>query len=272
MRKILTFNNFFNIILLISTLFFLISFTIFTGNLIATNNSISKILLPLSIIVFTTLPIILHRVLKKLFRKFYMPLKMLFILAMVLYMVSFLIFYSFVLNYSKNTAEVFYHQNGTDKKIVILVFGCRTLGYTPSQTLEKRLLKAYELLELYPDSVCIVSGAQGADETIAEAEAMQVYLEEKGITPNRIIIEDNATSTIENIRFSLDLINQNHLEDYKLIGVSTEFHVPRIEMYCTHYNINITVIPSFTEGQLHFFGNVVREYMAYFKTLIFDLN
>ncbi|WEV41376.1 YdcF family protein [Bifidobacterium sp. ESL0682] len=49
----------------------------------------------------------------------------------------------------------------------------------------------------------VVSGGQGADEQISEAEAMKRYLiEERGVPASSILKEDQSTTTFENLRNS----------------------------------------------------------------------
>lgn len=83
---------------------------------------------------------------------------------------------------------------------LIVVLGCQVRGERPSKMLARRINTAYDALIKYPDAVCVVSGGQGSDEKISEAECMFRSLTEKGIDPSRIIKEDSSNSTTENIR------------------------------------------------------------------------
>ena len=51
-----------------------------------------------------------------------------------------------------------------------------------------------------------MSGGQGPDEDRTEASVMHDYLEQHGIDATRIIIEDQSTSTYENLVFSKELL------------------------------------------------------------------
>jgi uncharacterized SAM-binding protein YcdF (DUF218 family) len=48
----------------------------------------------------------------------------------------------------------------------------------------------------------IVSGGQGSDEGIPEAEAMAAYLTERGFPAARLACEDRSRTTEENLAFS----------------------------------------------------------------------
>lgn len=56
--------------------------------------------------------------------------------------------------------------------------------------------------------MAVVSGGQGPGETMTEGEAMSVWLEARDVDPSRIIVEDKATSTMENLEFSFKLIRE----------------------------------------------------------------
>lgn len=52
----------------------------------------------------------------------------------------------------------------------------------------------------YGHNYVVVSGGQGMDEEVSEAFAMKEYLTNKGISEDRIIMEDKSTNTLENIK------------------------------------------------------------------------
>ena len=91
----------------------------------------------------------------------------------------------------------------------VIVLGAAVHGKTPSLTLKKRLDKAVEYHAQNPNAVIVVSGGQGAQEDISEAEAMKIYLIENGVKSDKIIKEENATSTYENFKFSKEILTKN---------------------------------------------------------------
>lgn len=112
----------------------------------------------------------------------------------------------------------------------VIVLGCRVRGETPSSMLYVRTLAAAEVLKNNPDTVCVVSGGQGAGEDISEAEAMRRILEDCGISADRIILEDKSTSTEENFRFSAEKLAELGITDGIMIATS-EFHQYRATLY-----------------------------------------
>lgn len=121
-------------------------------------------------------------------------------------------------------------QNNTpENPNVIVVLGCKVNGETPSRMLKRRLNAAYEALCQNPKTICIVSGGQGDNEKISEAQAMKTYLEEKGIESDRIIMEDKSCSTYENIKFSLEILDNLNMS-HNMTLVTDGFHQYRASL------------------------------------------
>lgn len=110
-----------------------------------------------------------------------------------------------------------------DKTTTLVVLGGRVYGTSPSLMLRERLEAAYDYLEDHPDVDCVVSGGQGENEDISEAQCMFDYLVDKGIDNHRIYKEDRSTSTRENLLFSKEIIEKNNLPD-RITIVTNEFH------------------------------------------------
>ena len=74
--------------------------------------------------------------------------------------------------------------NGSPKAAVVL--GCKVRGTVPSLMLSRRIDRAFEMLMQYPEMIAVVSGGQGSNEDISEAECMAVELKRRGISAERI--------------------------------------------------------------------------------------
>lgn len=106
----------------------------------------------------------------------------------------------------------------------VIVLGARVRGTQPTRALRKRLDQAFAYAEEYPDTVLLLSGGQGADEEISEAQCMYEYLLNKGIDADRMILEAESTTTQENLRFSAKYLDREQAQ----IGiVSNNFHICR---------------------------------------------
>ena len=110
----------------------------------------------------------------------------------------------------------------------LIVLGAAVYGDQPSLTLVRRLEGALDYLEKYPESVAIVSGGMGPGETVTEAQAMHDWLRQRGIEEERIIQEDKATSTQENLSFSFEKIRERgDSPEGNVAIVSSAYHLFR---------------------------------------------
>lgn len=106
----------------------------------------------------------------------------------------------------------------------LIVLGAKIDGTRVSKSLASRLNCAYEYLIEHKDTKVVVSGGQGSDELVTEAEAMKKYLMEKGIEEGRILMEDQSTNTDQNIAYSRKIIG----DDAASIAIVTNsFHLYR---------------------------------------------
>ncbi|HHU22949.1 MAG TPA: YdcF family protein [Clostridiales bacterium] len=113
----------------------------------------------------------------------------------------------------------------------LIVLGAGLNGSTPSLSMVNRLTAALDYLEKYPDTVAIVSGGQGQGEEMTEAQAMENWLVARGISPERIIREEKSTSTLENLKYSLEIIESLGGDPTGRVAiVSSEYHLYRAKL------------------------------------------
>lgn len=147
-------------------------------------------------------------------------------------------------------------------RTTLVVLGCQVKNGKPSRMLKSRLDTAYEYLSEHDTVNVVVSGGQGDDELISEAQCMRDYLVEKGISSERIFMEDKSANTEENLRFSLELIEKNGLCGDITI-VTDGFHQLRAELIAKKLGAVPNNIPAPTRWYLfptywvrEWFGNV----------------
>lgn len=121
----------------------------------------------------------------------------------------------------------------------VLVLGAALRGDRPSLSLRQRLDAAYEYLTEHPQATCVVSGGQGRDEICTEASVMKRYLVDKGIDPARIYMEDQSTSTFENVRLSRQVIEDNGLNSDVAV-VTQEFHQFRAQQFVRRAGLTVS--------------------------------
>lgn len=129
----------------------------------------------------------------------------------------------------------------------IIVLGAAVHGDRPSLSLVERMSAAYDYLSSHPDAAAILSGGQGADENLSEAQAMYDYLTARGIDGGRLIREDKSASTYENLRNSFEIIRENGGEpDGNCAVVSSEYHLCRARLIAEGLGVRVSVIPART--------------------------
>lgn len=74
----------------------------------------------------------------------------------------------------------------------VIVLGAGVNGTEPSLSLRTRLDAALDYLEENPDVPVVLTGGQGYGEEITEAQCMYDYLTTRGVTSERILLEEQA--------------------------------------------------------------------------------
>lgn len=183
----------------------------------------------------------------------------LFLTAIIIFFSLFTVTLSKVILASRYTAK--------DEKTVI-VLGCLVRGTVPSLQLQKRCDAAAEYLLNNPDAVAILTGGQGEDEDISEAQCLFMLMKEKGIDEKRLYIEDKSTSTDENISFAKKIIEENNLSTDVAIATSA-YHEKRACMIAEKYSLSASSIPASSD----FFSiptYFTREVIAVWAMIIFE--
>ncbi|WP_295850779.1 YdcF family protein [uncultured Xylophilus sp.] len=113
----------------------------------------------------------------------------------------------------------------------IVVLGSSTPRGVPSPTLARRLDLALALAQRHPAAVVVTSGGVDFRETVAEGAVMAAYLRERGLAPDRILVEDRSTSTQENLAFSRQLLQAAGRDgdngEVPMLLVTSDFHTLR---------------------------------------------
>ena len=182
----------------------------------------------------------------------------------------------------------------------IIIHGAGLDGPRPTPLLAGRIDKALELWnKQHQHGKFVVSGGQGSDEVVSEAQAMRDYLLEKGVSADAILMEDKSTTTWENLRYSLAIINADRTTgvgatsaatvasrdvttaasdaaasdasgtaassgDFTTAVVTSDFHVFRCAEYAHNLGIKADGIGSHTKGW-YWPTAFIREFIAITK-------
>ena len=139
--------------------------------------------------------------------------------------------------------------DGTSPYVIVLGAGVK--GEKPSQILHNRIQAAAVYGKQHPNVRFIISGGQGPDEDISEAEAMRRGMVASGINEERLMLESNSTSTTENLQFSKALL-PNDVNQVSI--VTSDFHLYRARKEAQQLGLQTDAIPAETplSGVLRF--------------------
>ncbi len=151
----------------------------------------------------------------------------------------------------------------------MVVLGAKVNRDGPSVSLWDRICGAYEYMTEHPDVIAVVSGGQGTDEPITEAECMYRELVALGIDPKRIWREEEATSTWENLNHTLDLIEEKTGQRPEKLGVlSSEYHLFRASLFAKRCGVEFVGIPARTSRPSQMINHFMREVAGVWHYLI----
>lgn len=160
--------------------------------------------------------------------------------------------------------DIFINKENFPKVSHVIVLGGKLENNILSKTLELRLIRAYEYFQKFPDTIFILSGGKGDDENLPEAQGMANYLIEKGIPKENMILENNATSTYENFKFSKEILDS--LEVKNIGVISSSFHLYRAKFIAKKLDIPVEAIYA-KSPLILFFNCSLREFFAYFNEI-----
>lgn len=151
----------------------------------------------------------------------------------------------------------------------VIVLGAGVNGTVPSLSLRDRLEGTLDYLTAHPNCIAVVSGGQGPGEEITEAQCMYDWLVARGISPDRIIMEDKATSTLENLRFSMDIITAQGNEDAVIGVLSSEYHLHRAKKLAAYVGIDAVGVAARTSYPTVAINYFIREAFAMTELYVF---
>ena len=148
---------------------------------------------------------------------------------------------------------------------VCIILGAQMKETGPSDVLQRRLDRALEYLQANPETLVVVSGGQGDNEPVSEARGMRDYLVARGITEERILMEDASTDTWENLDYSARLIDKK--EDSVVI-VTNNFHVFRAVFIAEKQGYQAVQGMAASTHRGNVLNNLLREFFGVMKDFL----
>ena len=166
------------------------------------------------------------------------------------------------------------HDHVVGQPKIMVILGCQVKPWGPSVLLRDRINKAAEYLKDHPDVTVVASGGQGPDEPMTEARAIHDALVELGIDSRRILLEEKSVSTIQNLRYSVELLEEAGYDvDRGTIVVSNGFHLTRVRMLWTRItgdDGNLSTLAAPSSHVPSRYKMYIREPIALVKSFILD--
>jgi uncharacterized SAM-binding protein YcdF (DUF218 family) len=192
-------------------------------------------------------------------------LKLSSIMLTILFLLSFLLVEGLIV-YTYKTAGPVVEK---PEYVVILGSGLKN-GNQLSEILIGRVELGLKYLKQNPDSKVIVSGGKGRDEALTEAQAMEQYLLDHGISESRIIQENRSTSTKENLKNSREILNTlNGRNSNQILLVTSDYHLFRANFLARRQGLAVIGVASQTPWAYVPKG-YLREYLAVIKSALGD--
>lgn len=144
---------------------------------------------------------------------------------------------------------------------LIVLGGILRHGYQLSDAVKRRLdlaIKVYKNQNKKPK--IIVSGGMIRKQELTEAKAMQKYLLEKGINETDIIEEGKSKNTLENFKFSKEILDNLKIKE-NIAFVSNNFHILRSKIYSKRAGIKADGISASTRWY-YYLDALMNEYLA----------
>ncbi|MBU3129279.1 YdcF family protein [Clostridium tagluense] len=157
-----------------------------------------------------------------------------------------------------------------DKSDYLVILGAGVRGEVPSMALYQRLYASLEYIKINPKVKIVVSGGKGSGESITEAEAMKRFLIKHGVARGQIIKEEKSTSTLENMKFTTEVLEA--LEGSKNIEVTivtNNFHMFRAKFLAQRQGMKVYGYPAALHPML-VPTCFAREYLAVINSFVFD--
>ena len=106
-----------------------------------------------------------------------------------------------------------------------------------------------------------MSGGQGADEHVPEAQAMAEYAGEKGVSQESVLREDRSTTTEENLRYSADLLRAHGITGPVAVATPNDYHAFRSATMMRRVKLPGYAL-GYPTARYYWPAAVIREYVA----------
>ena len=149
----------------------------------------------------------------------------------------------------------------------LLVFGAPVNSDgSMSAMLGLRCQVALDYLNEHPKAQALLLG--GGERGLSESRAMADFLEDQGISPSRLSLEERSTSTWTNLLEAKKLLEEIGLEPI-VTACSSDFHLFRINFLAKRLGLEVQPLPAKTPMRYVAYS-YLRELLAIVKSFFLD--
>ncbi len=154
--------------------------------------------------------------------------------------------------------------------LILLGGGIDKNGSLPKPVLN-RVEIAASYLQNHNETICVVTGGTLKWLPFPEAPQLKKELVQRGISPDRILVEDKALDTIQNFQFSCDLLadftnkTKGEILESKIIVVTNYFHLRRAQRLAKRMGFSKIYGLGTKCSSFRVVHNYLREILAYLK-------
>ena len=114
----------------------------------------------------------------------------------------------------------------------VIVLGSQLRSSGPSVDFRGRLEAAFDYLRSNEKTLVITTGGQGINEPKSEGEGGAEYLIARGLSSDRVLIESDSYSTVENIENAIKIIKAHggNPDSSSIVVVSNTYHLLRAKL------------------------------------------
>lgn len=179
-----------------------------------------------------------------------------------------LVFISFIL--VEGSIIISANVNDNKEPDYIMVLGCGLYGKNMLTPQYQRAKTALVYIKEHPKVKIVVSGGQGPLEAISEAEAYKIYFVKNGVRAENIIEESKSKTTMENMRYTADILKKvDGRKNLRIAVVTSNYHLLRAKFLAKRCGFAAEGVPAPVQNLL-LPNFAVREYFGVIKSFFLD--
>ncbi len=147
----------------------------------------------------------------------------------------------------------------------LIILGYNLKDDIVTDMLQMRIDAAAEFLKNNPHTIAIPTGGiTNPNQTVSEAQAIKSGLLAHGIDEERIILEDQAKTTVENFENCKSIIKSRckNMNSARIGFITSDFHVLRSSIICKKAGLSAVGLPA-PSPKKYYKAYLIREFLIF---------